>query len=73
MYVVPYAHGVTICFYINRLEFAEVKYVAAFKEYELELKVDDSAALIASIEKRLSSAATYSDYVQPIPVNVATS
>ena len=51
--------------FCDRLKFSEVKYVAAFKEYELELTVEDSAALLASIESRLSSVATYGDFIHP--------
>jgi hypothetical protein len=46
-----------------RLGFSDVKYVAAFKEYELELMVEDVSALISLIEGRLAGSATYSDYV----------
>lgn len=52
----------------SRLGFSDVKYVAAFKEHELELKIGgNSASFLALIEDQLScSEVTYRDYV---PVN----
>lgn len=71
-FILRYVCDVWLClgmsfFISNRLGFADVKYVAAFKEHELELMVDDSAALVASIESRLSGAGapTYSTYDNP--------
>lgn len=41
-----------------------MKYVKAFKEHELELKVDDPASLISFIESRTCGPVRYSEYVR---------
>ena len=42
----------------------DVKYVAAFKEYELELKVEDVGELLAEVEGRLAGSVSYMTYVR---------